>query len=354
MHPIYPQNENNETRYITSIITGEAIVFSSAYFSLPTFGFIPAIIALLLSSVTLVAIFYARRKEDFSEKIIYAMAITTMKDYAAIGMAFLMAASMLIAAFVAEPFKKEGMQAFENPNDVMNVVQIFVIMLVFTAIILIIAKYKENAMKYLILFIFFMTAISIFNAFLYYIPYSFFLSLAISLIMLILLIKHPEWYVIDAFGIFLAGGIAAIFAISLSTWLIILLLILLAAYDAISVYKTRHMISLAKSVTSSNLPLLMIFPKSRKFSYMEKQDIESDEKDAIFMGLGDAIIPAILVAHAYIQSMTAFLLTFFGTMLGYAILMNLIKKGPQPGLPYLNAGAIAGYAIYLIYPHFLQ
>jgi len=39
MHPIYPQNENNEMRCITSIIVGEAIVFSSAYFSLPTFGF---------------------------------------------------------------------------------------------------------------------------------------------------------------------------------------------------------------------------------------------------------------------------------------------------------------------------
>jgi len=288
------------------------------------------------------------------EKIIYGICITTMKDYASIGMALLMALSMLIAAFIAEPFKKQGMQAFENPNDVMNVVQIFVIMLIFTIFILFIAKYKKDVMKYLILFIFFLTAISIFNAFLYFIPYSFFISLAISLIMLILFIKHPEWYVIDTFGIFLAGGIAAIFAISLSIWLIILLLVLLAAYDALSVYKTKHMISLAKSVTSSNLPLLMIFPKSRNFSYLEKQDIESEEKDAIYMGLGDAIIPAILVAYAYMQSWIAFILTFIGTFAGYAILMHLIKKGPQPGLPYLNAGAIAGYAIYLIYPHFLQ
>ncbi len=277
-----------------------------------------------------------------------------MKDYAPIGMAFLMAASILIAAFMAEPFKREGMQAFKNPNDVMNVVQIFVIMLVFTIFILFVAKYKKDVMKYLILFIFFMTAISIFSAFLYFIPYSFFLSIVVSLAMLILFVRYPEWYVIDAFGIFLAGGIAAIFAISLSTWLIVFLLVLLAAYDAVSVYKTKHMISLAKSVTSSNLPLLMIFPKTRNFSYLERQDIDSEEKDAIYMGLGDAIIPAILVAHAYMQSWVAFILTFTGTFIGYAILMHLIKKGPQPGLPYLNAGAIMGYAIYLIYPHFLQ
>ena len=277
-----------------------------------------------------------------------------MKDYAPIGMAFLMLLTMLIAAFTVEPFKSEGMQAFKNPNDVMNIVQIFVIMIVFTLFILLAAKYKESIVKYAILFIFFLTALSVFSAFLYFVPYSFFISLAISIIMIYLFIKYPEWYIIDSFGIIMAGGIAAIFAISLSIPLILLLLIVLAIYDAISVYKTKHMITLAKSITSSNLPLLMIFPKNRKFSYLEAKDIESDEKDAIYMGLGDAIIPTILVAHAYMQSLWAFIFTLIGTFAGYIVLMRLIKKGPQPGLPYLNAGAILGYAIYLIYPHLLQ
>ena len=279
----------------------------------------------------------------------------SMKNYSAIGMALLMIASMFVASFIAEPFKEEGLQAFRNPNDILNIVQIFVVIIIFTIFILIIAKYKEEIVKYIILFVFFITALSIFQAFFYFIPYSFFISLFISSIMLFLLIKHPEWYVIDTFGIFIAGGIAAIFAISLSIWLIILLLIVMAIYDAISVYKTKHMISLAKSITSSNLPLLMIFPKSKEYSYLKHEDIESKEKDAIYMGLGDVIIPGILVSHAYMQSVFAFILTLIGTLIGYAILMILIKKSPQPGLPYLNTGAIIGYLIYLItYPHFLQ
>lgn len=279
----------------------------------------------------------------------------SMKNYSAIGMALLMIASMFVASFIAEPFKEEGLQAFRNPNDILNIVQIFVVIIIFTIFILIIAKYKEEIVKYIILFVFFITALSIFQAFFYFIPYSFFISLFISSIMLFLLIKHPEWYVIDTFGIFIAGGIAAIFAISLSIWLIILLLIVMAIYDAISVYKTKHMISLAKLITSSNLPLLMIFPKSKEYSYLKHEDIESKEKDAIYMGLGDVIIPGILVSHAYMQSVFAFILTLVGTLIGYAILMILIKKSPQPGLPYLNTGAIIGYLIYLItYPHFLQ
>ena len=123
-----------------------------------------------------------------------------MKDYAPIGMAFLMLLTMIIAAFTVEPFKNEGMEAFKNPNDVMNIVQIFVIMIVFTIFILLAARYKESIVKYTILFIFFLTALSVFSAFLYYIPYSFFISLAISIIMLYLLLTYPEWYIIDSFG----------------------------------------------------------------------------------------------------------------------------------------------------------
>lgn len=265
---------------------------------------------------------------------------------ASIGMAFLMIASMLVASFVAKPFKEQGLQAFENPNSILNIVQIFIIIIIFTIFILILAKYKENLVRYIILFIFFITALSIFQAFFYFLPYPFFVSLAISFIMLILLIKHPEWYVIDFFGVFLAGGIAAIFAISLSIELIIILLIIMAIYDAISVYKTKHMITLAKSVTTSNLPLLMVFPKDTKYSYKGEKNFGG--KDAVYMGLGDIVVPGMLVAAASMQSMAAFFLTLAGIVAGFAVLMILIEKGPQPGLPYLNAGAIAGYAIYLL------
>jgi len=263
-----------------------------------------------------------------------------------IGMAFLMVVSMLVASFVAKPFKEQGLQAFENPNNILNILQIFVIIIVFTIFILILAKYKENLVRYIILFIFFITALSIFQAFFYFIPYSFLASIIISSIMLILLIKHPEWYVIDFFGVFLAGGIAAIFAISLSIELIIILLVIMAIYDAISVYKTKHMITLAKSVTSSNLPLLLVFPKDARYSYKREKNFGG--KDAVYMGLGDIVIPGMLVAAASMQSVLAFFLTLAGVVVGFAILMILIEKGPQPGLPYLNAGAITGYAIYLI------
>ncbi|GAH12061.1 unnamed protein product, partial [marine sediment metagenome] len=65
------------------------------------------------------------------------------------------------------------------------------------------------------------------------------LSIAFAVILTITLFKYPEWYVIDVCGIIVGAGAIAIFGISLDIFLVLILLIVLAIYDAISVYKTK-------------------------------------------------------------------------------------------------------------------
>jgi presenilin-like A22 family membrane protease len=69
------------------------------------------------------------------------------------------------------------------------------------------------------------------------------------------------------------------------------------------------------------------------------------------LGLGDVIIPTILVISAYLQplnsgpSITAFpvLGTMLGTYLGFIILMTALSDRMHAGLPFLNGGAILGF-----------
>lgn len=266
------------------------------------------------------------------------------------GMLILFILSQFVAALIAPSFQEEGFQTFEDPDNPLNILYIFSVIIVFTLIILVIAKYKENYVKYIILLFFFLASISIFEAFFYFLlpNYALHLGLIVGAFMLLLLVIYPEWYVIDIFGVFLAGGIAAIFSISLSVELILIFLVLLSFYDLISVFKTKHMITLAESLTSSQLPLLMIIPKKATFSYLRPQKI-THQKDAIYMGLGDFIIPGWLIAYSYLEyGSLGFLLTLCGAIFGYLLLMSRVRKGPQPGLPYLNGGAIIGFAILLI------
>ncbi len=257
--------------------------------------------------------------------------------YAAIFFAFVI--SQLLACLVANSFHEEGYK-IENPESPSNIFVIIFSILIFTFIILLISKYVEKIVKYIFYLFFFITSISIFDAFFHFINrnYSYLLAIIFSIIMVILIIKYPKWYLVNIFGIFLASGITAIFS-SLPIAYIIIILLALAIYDFISVYKTKHMIKLAKSALSTNLPLLLIFPKRLRRKH--------GRKDAIYMGLGDVVIPGMLITASYINNgFTALIFTLCGAIAGLILLIFLVSRAPQPGLPFLNSGAIIGYAIF--------
>ena len=76
---------------------------------------------------------------------------------------------------------------------------------------------------------------------------------------------------------------------------------------------------------------------------------DGEERDAFFMGLGDIVMPGILVATVYNNIPDGLLLSIgiiVGTLLGFSILMIFVMRGkPQAGLPLLCGGAIAGYIV---------
>ena len=103
-----------------------------------------------------------------------------------------------------------------------------------------------------------------------------------------LLIIFPEWYVIDISGVLVATGATAIFGVSLAIIPTLLLLVLLAIYDFISVYKTKHMVRLAEGVMDLKLPIMFVVPRRWGYQYRQTSGkIEpGQEREAYFMGLG--------------------------------------------------------------------
>ncbi len=161
----------------------------------------------------------------------------------------------------------------------------------------------------------------------------------------------------------------AIIGISFGVLPALVFLIALAAYDAVAVYKTKHMITLADAVSGLRLPILLVIPKRLPYSFLQQKRLteqldEGEERAAMFMGLGDIIIPGILVVSAFANLPNAItslgiganllvaMATLIGTMIGFALLMRFVLTGrPQAGLPLLNGGAILGYlaSYYLFY-----
>lgn len=188
------------------------------------------------------------------------------------------------------------------------------------------------------------------------------LALAGALVLMGALLVHPEWYVIDGAGVVMGAGAAGLFGISLGLLPALLFLLVLAVYDAVSVYRTKHMLSLAEGVMDLQVPVVFVAPTTLSFSYrdIDESPTESTATDrgALFVGLGDAVIPTILVASAAVfleaprLEVASLALTLpalgamVGTLVGLVVLLAMVTRGrPHAGLPLLNGGAILGYLL---------
>jgi len=249
---------------------------------------------------------------------------------------------------------------FEDTSNPVNIIYIFAIIIVMTVLILLIARFwKKQVIQIIILGAIGYTAFFIFASVLSLLLQSdvliIMVSIALAVALVVALYKYPEWYVIDLCGVIIGAGAIAIFGISLSILLVIILLAVLAVYDAISVYKTKHMIDLADTVMDLKLPVLLVVPKIWRYSLIKetkslKEKLrENEERDAFFMGLGDIVMPGILVVAAYQNipnGLPVALSVLAGTLIGFIVLMTFVLKGkPQAGLPLLCSGAILGYLV---------
>ncbi len=200
-----------------------------------------------------------------------------------------------------------------------------------------------------------------------------------------LLYKYPEWYVVNSVGVLVGAGVITLLGVTFTPSLIIIFMLIAAIYDHWAVNKSKHMLELADTMINLKLPVLLVAPKERGYSFRDEkekimqEDISSTDnnqnrtekksRDALFMGLGDVIFPGILVISSvtflpeigpvvfdiwgdpslpiHLGPMLVGLGTLFGGLCGYVALMTQVARGkPQAGLPLLNGGSILGYIIF--------
>jgi len=301
------------------------------------------------------------------------------KHLPAIAIICMLIITHMLALNVVQTYPQEYQAFGEDVDDPTNPLIYIGVILVFTAGMLLVFKYgKEDYLQYAILGVVGLTLFYVFYPVLFRVGYPliellqfdwmFFVAIFLAVGLTYLLYKKPEWYVVNGIGIIMGAGIAGIFGMSLGILPVFILLIALAIYDFISVYKTKHMISLASGVMKMKVPVMMVVPQRANYSFAKKdgidQEIDSEkEREAMFIGLGDLIIPGILpvAATLHLPAMTvgghyAPLLVALGSIAGATVgmifLTRFVLKGkPHAGLPLLNSGAILGYMLtyFIIY-----
>ena len=304
-----------------------------------------------------------------------------MRGLRTLGLLALYVGAQLVALTLALPFKSEGLTSSSNPNSPTAPLLIIIAVIVAPLVILWGARRRGglSTLRWVIL----VAIAGSLDFTLYYalsliLPASFLpptgfaqvfdpaavLSSVVSASLLLALLMEPQWYVIDTVGFLAAGSLIALLGISFGILPVFILLGVLAVYDAIAVYRTKHMVSLADAVTEMKLPILMVMPSSAGFDFTSAPSLKAqrarpvEEREATFMGLGDVVIPGALVVSAFVWLPTSphlgglggnlwvALGALVGSLVGYAFLMRRALSGnPQAGLPFLNGGAMVGYVL---------
>jgi len=294
------------------------------------------------------------------------------------------------ALALVQPFEAAGYRAVEDPTNPTNSVVYVLAILVATGVML--AAFRFGVDQLVRLLVVGSGALLAAYVFSVLVPpvvtipnagvASNGLALALALVLAGALLVHPEWYVIDAAGVVMGAGAAGLFGISFGLLPAIVLLTVLAVYDAISVYGTEHMLTLASGVMDLKVPVVLVVPLTLSYSYLdasppataEGEDADEIEdrdtagadgdgeaglnRDAFFIGLGDAVMPTIIVASAAAFSpapglgVPGFgvnlpaLCAMVGTLVGLVALVGMVMRGrAHAGLPLLNGGAIGGYLL---------
>ena len=294
-----------------------------------------------------------------------------------------------VGLVLAEPFRAVGLTSSTNPQSPTSPIFIIAIIVIAPIFILLLARRRGGlaALRQVILlaisgalFITLTATLGVAWPATYLLPPyaaeivvvpAIVVGATVSAVLYLTLLMEPQWYIVDLVGFLAAGALVAILGISFAILPAFILLIALMVYDAIAVYRTKHMVSLADVVTEMKLPILMVMPDAPGFDYTtaaplrEQRARPVEERSALFMGLGDIVIPGTLVVSAFVwlpdhptwlglgASLWVALGAMLGSLIGYAVLMRLVTRGnPQAGLPFLNGGAIAGYVlVYLIAFH---
>ncbi|MCO8266316.1 presenilin family intramembrane aspartyl protease [Haloferax sp. AB510] len=314
------------------------------------------------------------------------------RAYRGVALAALIFLVVQVGALALVPtFFEQGYQTVEDPTDPTNSLLYIGAIIVMTAFML--AAFKYDLDQLIRLVIVFTSGLLAWYVFAVLVPNGL-VAIALSAGVSLALLVYPEWYVIDAAGALMGAGAAALFGISFGLLPAIVLLSVLAIYDAISVYKTKHMLDLAEGVMDLRIPVVLVIPTTLSYSLLDDDfardanevgdgenatdggepaeaadaetadaeatdDSDPADRDAFFIGLGDAVMPTVMVASgAFFSEAPSLgfgalpalnlpaLLAMVGTFAGFSGLMWAVMKGrAHAGLPLLNGGAIGGYLV---------
>lgn len=175
-----------------------------------------------------------------------------------------------------------------------------------------------------------------------------YVALILAVLSAIFKIFKPNILIHNFTELFVYGGLAAIFVPMIGQIkYAIILLVLISLYDMYAVWKSKHMVTMAKEQSAMGIFAGLNIPYQLPKKIVNKENVVLTKIKTAILGGGDIGFPLLFtgVVLKNYGLWQAFLITPF-TTLGLAILLFIAQKDKfYPAMPFISLGSLIGYLI---------
>ena len=262
--------------------------------------------------------------------------------------------TLLISLFVGAGFIAQQLTVVENPADVANSFGLLAYMVFAAAFMLLLLRYYKGKLLFQLLeYGLIAASAEVFGA-------TFIPAYDVHLVALALLARLLFPNLQAALLCFSSMVVGAVLGASLDFVPVAVFAILLSAYDYVAVFRTRHMVELAKGLgergAAFSIKIGVTYSPKEKGKKGEKA-AKAGENKGVELGLGDFLVGVMLsVAALKIGAFPSFdyaLASVIGASAGLALMFIALERkgGFFPAVPPIAAGSllcIAGYRCVLL------
>lgn len=173
-------------------------------------------------------------------------------------------------------------------------------------------------------------------------------SFVLTFLLIFLWLKRPSVLVHDLVMVFSMAGAGSILGLRIEPEIVVALLLFFSIYDFIAVYKTGHMVKMAKEMIKKGAIIALIVPSKISDFKGEIGQVKPGGKYLI-LGGGDIVFPLLfcssLISEGILSSLIVAGFSVLGLLASFLIFITQKKRKPIPALPPIALFSIIGFLI---------
>lgn len=144
------------------------------------------------------------------------------------------------------------------------------------------------------------------------------------------------------------SGVAAVLGMSMTPTAALLILVLFSAYDIVAVYKTRHMMRMARTMLESGTVFGFIIPAKWRDFLVHRDNAQLGER-FMLLGSGDIGLPIIFAASiarvSLLSAVVVAVSAVVGLLITHLLFVNQSQRRPMAALPPIATMCVLGYLV---------